>query len=164
MNKIKIWWVSVLLVGLFTSCSVIKPIAVRDSTVINYHYIDSINYIDSTIYHHLYKEIYRDYTGLLDTLNLEDSYSKAQAYIDTTNKQLKGSIATKDADIPVKIKYKEKLVYRDSIVYQKEEVPIPVEVEKKYIPKWCWWLMGINIGMIVALILWILKKYFKIFG
>ena len=118
-----------------TSCTVLKPVVVRDSTVVSYNYIDSVRFVDSTVYHHLYKEVYNDYTGLLDTLNLEDTYSKAKAYIDTTNKLLKGSIATKDVDIPVKIKWKEKLVYRDSVVYQKEEVPVPYEVEKKYIPK-----------------------------
>lgn len=122
------------------SCTVVKPIAVQDSTLIQYHYIDSINYIDSTVYHHIYKEVYNDYANLLDTLNLETTYSEAKAYVDTTNKLLKGMIKNKDKSVPEKIKWKEKIIYRDSIIYQKVEVPIPVEVVKTVHPKYEIWL------------------------
>ena len=161
MKKIIIWVISVLLV---TSCGIAKPVVLNDTTVVNYHYIDSINYIDSTIVVPIYKEYYRDYADLLDTLKLETTLASAKAYIDTTNKKLTGEIQNKDTSIPYRIKWKEKIIYRDSIVYQREEVPVYVEVEKKYIPKWCWWITGIDIALLVAGILYILKKYFKIFG
>lgn len=107
-------------------CSVVKPVPVQ--TQIKYEIRDSINFIDSTVYHTLYKEVYRDYTNLLDTLNLSTSYADAKAYVDTSKMLLMGEIKNKDADIPVKIKWKEKIVHRDSIITK--EVPVPVEVEK----------------------------------
>ena len=142
------------------SCGITKPVVVRDSTNIVVNYKDSVNFIDSTVYHHLYKEYYNDYTGLLDTLNLEDTYSKAKAYIDTTNKLLKGSIATKDVDIPVKIKWKEKIVYKDSIVYQKEEIPVPYEVVKTKHPKYEWILWVWSILSLLGLAAIIYLKFF----
>ncbi len=143
------------------SCTVVKPIAVQDSTSIQYHYIDSINYIDSTVYHHIYKEYYNDYTNLLDTLNLENTYSKAQAYVDTTNKLLKGSLTTKDIDIPVQIKYKEKVVYKDSIIYQRVEVPIPVEVTKTIHPKYEKWLWIYLATSVIGIFLFFYLKKIK---
>lgn len=162
IKKIGIWAISVLMV---TSCGITgKPVVVRDSTQINYRYVDSVNYVDSTIYHHIWKEHYKDYANLLDTLNLETSYSRAKAYIDTTEKKLKGEIENKEDSIPEKIKWKTKIVHKDSIVFQKEEIPVPYEVEVKYIPKFYKWLLGLNIGALIAGILYILKKFTKIFG
>ena len=132
----------------------------RDSTVVSYNYIDSVRFVDSTVYHHLYKEVYNDYADMLDTLNLEDTYSKAKAYIDTTNKLLKGSIATKDVDIPVQIKWKEKIVYKDSIVYQKEEIPVTVEVVKTKHPKYEWILWVWSILSLLGLAAFIYLKFF----
>lgn len=150
----------VFLLQMVASCGIVKPVVIRDSTNVIINYKDSINYIDSTVYHHLYKEVYNDYSDMLDTLNLEDTYSKAKAYIDTTNKLLKGSIATKDVDIPVKIKWKEKIVYRDSVVHQKEEVPVPYEVVKTKHPKYEWILWVWGILSLLGLAAFIYKKFF----
>lgn len=154
-----IWAISVLLVA---SCSIFKPVVLKDSTVVNYHYIDSINYIDSTIVVPIYKEYYKDYADLLDTLKLETTLASAKAYIDTTNKKLNGEIQNKDTSIPYQIKWKEKIIYKDSVVYQKEEVPVLVKKEVKYVPSWCWWLLSINIAMLLAAVFFFLKKL-KIF-
>lgn len=164
MDKHTTCIIMILTLVFATACSVIKPVAVKDSTVVNYHYIDSINYIDSIVEVPVYKEYYRDYAGMLDTLNLETSLASAQAYLDTTNKKLNGKIQNKETTIPYQIKWKTKTVYKDSIVYQKEEVPVPVEITKKVVPKWCWWLLGIFGFEIIGVVLWILKKYYKIFG
>lgn len=161
MKKIKIWAITVLLVA---SCGLIKPIPVNTNTETIVNYIDSINYIDSTIYHHIFKEYYKDYTDLLDTLNLETSYSKSKSWVDTTDMKLKGYITNKPDSIPEKIKWKEKIVYRDSIQTIEKEIPVPVEVEKKYVPQFYKWLLGINIVTLVVALLYALKKYFKIFG
>lgn len=128
-----------------TSCTVLKPVVVRDSTVVSYNYIDSVRFVDSLIEVPVYKEYYKDYTDMLDTLNLETSLASAKAYLDTTNKKLNGEIRNKDTSIPYQIKWKEKIVYRDSIVHQKEEVPVPYEVVKTKHPKYEWilWVWGI---------------------
>ena len=141
--------IKILILSLLVSCSIIKPVPVQ--TQIKYEIRDSINFKDSTVYHTLYKEVYKDYTNLLDTLNLSTSYADAKAYVDTSKMLLKGEIKNKDADVPVKIKWKEKIIYRDSIVTK--EVPVPVEVEKiKYKHYWyesiLWFLSIILVGIV----------------
>lgn len=123
------------------------------------HHVDSITWHDSTIINYLTKERYVDIVKPLDTLNLETSYAKAQAYLDTTHRALRGSIENKtDVAIPTTIKWKEKIVYKDSISIQ--EVPYPVEVIKtvtKY-PKTYWWLLTYTI---LSLAYFGIKLYLK---
>ena len=158
-KKIVIWCFILIITA---SCSIFKPVVVRDSTITSIHYVDSINYIDSTILVPIYKEYYRDYSDLLDTLNLETSLAQAKAYVDTTDKKIKGEIQNKETQIPYKTKYKEKITYKDSLVYVKQDVPVYVEKIKNVVPCWCWWLLSINIAMLLAAVFFFLKKL-KIF-
>jgi hypothetical protein len=141
---------------LLVSCSP-RHLSQRDSTVIRY--IDSIAWHDSTIISYLTKERYVDIVNPLDTLKLETTYAKATAYLDTANTVLKGSIENKDVPIETKIKWKEKLVYRDSI--QIKEVEVPVEITKEVVkyPKSYWWFMGISILTVLGLALKIYLKF-----
>lgn len=149
---------SILLEG----CGTIKYIPTHEETII--HQIDSIAWHDSTVFHHIYHEHYKDYAGPKDTLKLETSYSKFKAWNDSTLNILKGEAVNKEEDIPVKIKWKEKIVYKDSI--KTKEVPVPVEIEKevKYIPGFCkftifWFILSIiYIGIKIYLKF---KKYEK---
>lgn len=67
-------------------------------------------------------------------------------------------------DTVYQYKYKEKLVYKDRIVIKNDTIKdIKTEVSEKLVtkykvPKWCWYLLGINI-LIVAFIIG--KKYIK---
>ena len=67
-------------------------------------------------------------------------------------------------DTVYQYKYKEKLVYKDRIVIKNDTIKdIQTEVREKLVtkykvPKWCWWLLGINV-LIVAFIIG--KKYIK---
>ena len=143
-----------------TSCTVLKPVVVRDSTVVSYNYIDSVRFVDSLIEVPVYKEYYKDYADMLDTLNLETSLASAKAYLDTTNKKLNGEIRNKDTSIPYQIKWKEKIIHRDSIVYQKEEVPVPYPVEKKYIPKFYKFCLFWFIATLAGIAAFIYIKFF----
>ena len=147
--------------GLFLpSCGVVhhcKPI--KEETIV--HYIDSISWHDSTVISYLTKERYVDIVKPLDTLKLETSYAKAEAYLDTANTALRGSIENKP-DVPVKtqIKWKEKIVYRDSIVTK--EVPVEVIKEVTKYPKTYWWFMAISIAALVYIIIKVYLKFKKI--
>ena len=80
----------ILIPLIITACGICKhniPPATDNTTV---HVVDSIAWHDSTVYHHIYKEHYNDYKSLLDTLSLETFYSEFRAYVDTTDKLLKG--------------------------------------------------------------------------
>lgn len=147
-----------ILLGI-SACCICKKIPQQTNTNTKTHVVDSIAWHDSTIYHNVYKEYYNDYTGLLDTLEMETTYSQFRAYVDTTAKLIKGKAENKKVDIPVQIKWKEKIVYKDSI--REVEKPVPYEVTKevtKY-PKSYWWFAGFTLlaGIYLAL-----KVYLKV--
>ena len=128
---------------LISGCCVTKPrCPQKEETII--HYIDSIAWHDSTVVTYLDKERYVDIVKPLDTLNLETSYAQATAYLDTSMQVLKGSIENK-TDVPINtvIKWKEKLVYKDTTITKEIPVDVPVEVIKY--PKSYWWFMAISI-------------------
>ena len=133
----------------------------RRTTIIEHktetHYIDSTRWHDSTIYYTIPIERYRDYASLLDTLRLETSLAKSEAYIDTTNNTLKGSIENKRDSLKTVIKWKEHIVYKDSLVYQ--EVPVEVTKEVTKYPKSYWWLLG---ATILTVVYFGLKIYLKL--
>lgn len=137
----KILYLTVLLLLTF-GCGVTKK-TIQIEHVTETHYVDSTRWHDSTIYYVVPVERYRDYTSLLDTLKLETSLAKAEAYVDTTNNTLKGSIENKKDSIKTVIKWKEKIVQKDSLVYK--EVPVEVEKEVTKYPKSYWWFMGFTL-------------------
>lgn len=143
------------------SCGITRPCHQKEETIINVK--DSIAWHDSTIFTYLTKERYVDIRSIYDTLHLETSYAKAEAYVDTTYKGLKGTIENK-SDVPVKtqIKWKEKIVYRDSIRTVEKEVPVEVIKEVKVYPKTYWWFMAISIAALVYIILKVYLKFKKI--
>ena len=93
-------------------------------------------YKDSTVVKEVVKEVdlpverIVDAVAVYDTLELETSLAKARAYVDTTSHTLKGSIENKKT-ANLKIEYRDRFIYRDSI-YTKE-VPVPYEVEKEVV-------------------------------
>ena len=151
----KILYLAALLLLTF-GCGVTKK-AVQIEHVTETHYVDSTRWHDSTIYYIVPIERYRDYTSLLDTLKLETSLAKAEAYVDTTNNTLKGSIENKKDSLKTVIKWKERIVQKDSLVYK--EVPVEVEKEVTKYPKTYWWFMGISI---LAAVYVALKVFLKV--
>ena len=137
----KLLYLTVLLLLTF-GCGVTKK-TIQIDRITETHYVDSTRWHDSTIYYIVPIERYRDYTSLLDTLKLETSLAKAEAYVDTTNNTLKGSIENKKDSIKTVIKWKERIVQKDSLVYK--EVPVEVEKEVVKYPKSYWWFMGFTL-------------------
>lgn len=128
----------------------IKEVYVRDSVAVH----------DTTIQYQIEKQYVRDYTGLLDELVLETDYAIARAHVDTAAAKLSGSIENKGKTVEIKTQWKERLVYRDSIITK--EVPVEVEVEKivKVVP-FFWKFLSV-IGLIalayIALRLLVFRK------
>ena len=142
----------VLLIG----CSTTRRTVVIDH-ITETHYIDSTRWHDSTIYYTIPIERYRDYTSLLDTLHIETTMASAQAYVDTTTNTLKGSIENKQDSLKTVVKWKERIIQKDSLVYQEVPVEVPVEVTKY--PKSYWWFMGFTL---LAGIYFGLKVFLKV--
>lgn len=141
----------ILILLLLCSCSVVRPI--REEIVI--HHRDSISYHDSTIYHHIPVEVIKTITLPGDTSHLETSVAVSDAWTDTLG--LHHTIKNKDT-IPVQIKWKERIQYRDSVITQYKEVPY--EVIKEVKPKSYYFLLG-GLLMFIVYIVWKIIKYFK---
>ena len=86
------------------------------------------------------------------TSTVETSLAKSTATV--SNGTLHHTIENKKDSI------KTKIVYKDKIIKQTEyrEVPVEVEVVKKVVPGWCWWLLVINI---LTVIVFAIRLYFR---
>ena len=129
------------MVVILSSC-ITRYIPVKETEYVTVR--DSVYLRDTTIQYKVEKEYVKDYTGLLDTLNLETGMAQAKAWVDTTKSVLAGEIRNKEKTVDIPVQVKEKIVYRDSIVTK--EVPVEVEkivtVHPKY-EKWLWvWLIA----------------------
>ena len=145
---------AVLFLIMLGGCGTIKKVEVEHR--IETHYVDSTIYHLDTIKVEVPREVYGDYAGLLDTLRLETSVASSWAAVDTTNMVLKGELKNKDVALEKEIHWKERIVYRDSLVYQ--EIPVPVEVIKEVTPRWAWFSLGVSIFFILGFILFFLIK------
>jgi len=143
---------------LFVSCGIFKPVppqtsttvTVRDSTII--HIKDSVRVIE--------KSIYKDYTGLLDTLKIKnEGRASMTAWADTSKNIIAGELVTEPIEEKTKILYRDRIVVRDSI--QVKEVPVEVPVEKEVVPRWCWRLLFFNILLLVGFGVWVFLKIKK---
>lgn len=148
---------SILLLLLTVGCSTIKYVPIKGDTVVEYR--DTTVYRDSIIYTPI--ETIKEIVPQLDTLSMETSLATATAYLDTTNRVLRGEIHNKKG-ITEQIKYKEKIVYRDSIVTQ--EIPVEVQVTKEVKTHFWYekilWILSLLAGVMIGRKLYpIIKKW-----
>ena len=154
MKKIIILILSILCC--ITACKTIQYVPIKGDTQVEYR--DTTIWRDSLIYTPV--EVVKEVVPELDTLNMETSLATATAYLDTTTNTLKGKIENKKG-ITEKVKWREKIVYRDSIVTQ--EIPVPVEVEKiKHKHYWYEPILWVFALMsLFYIIIYVLKKYVR---
>lgn len=130
-----------------SSCATPKYIEKEVEKIV---YRDSIVTRIDTVKIQLPPQKVRDYTGLLDILEMETDYAISRSWVDTTKNSLQGTLETKEKPVPVAVPLKEEIHYRDSIVYV--EKPYPVQVEKlvKFVPKF-WRVAGI-LGIVLSIL------------
>ena len=132
---------------LLTSCSTIKYVPVKETeyVTVTETLVDTVIKWTPPI-EKVDKET-RDTTSTVET-----SLAKSTATV--SNGTLHHTIENKKDSI------KTKIVYKDKIIKQTEykEVPVKVEVVKKVVPCWCWWLLGINILVAIG---FAIRLYFR---
>lgn len=114
----------IIFILLFTACKTIQYVPIKGDTQIEYR--DTTIIKDSIIYTPV--EVIKEIVPDMDTLYMSTSLAESKSYIDKDNKVLRGEMKNKKG-ITETIKWKEKIVYRDSIVKQE----IPVEVIKEVV-------------------------------
>ena len=149
--------ISLLIILLFVvaGCKTIQYVPIKGDTVVEYR--DTTIWRDSLIYTPI--EVVKEVVPYMEPLQMETSLAKAEAYVDTTTRTLKGKIENKKG-ITEQVKWREKIVYRDSVVTQ--EIPVGVEVEKvkyrhTFWDKLAWLISGLSISI---LIIYIVKKLY----
>ena len=153
LRKLALWF---FIAVNFTACTkrVYVPvekrveIAVHDTTVL--HVTDTLVSVE--------KARISDFTGLLDTLYLETPLARSTAFVDTSTATLRGTLEQR-GETPVKIVWKERIVTKDSLVYQ--DVPVPVVEEKivKVVP-WFWRFFGaLGVIALAGAVFWLLRKF-----
>lgn len=139
-------------------CATVKQVPV------NTHQIDSVRvekvveYRDTTIYVEVPHEVIKEVVPELDTLFMENRVATSTTFLDTTTRTLRGELKTKPTKLPQPIKLPETTEKEEIIKEIIKEVPVTVEVEKRYIPTWCWYSL---IGNIAVVLLIGFKLYLK---
>lgn len=151
---------SIILLLLTVGCSTIKYVPVKGDTVVEYRY--TTIWKDSLIY--IPKETIKEVVPYMEPLQMETSLATAKAWLDTTTTTLKGTLTNKKG-IVEKVKWREKIVYRDSVVTH--EIPVEVEVEK-IVKTHFWyekilWALSLLAGVMIGRKLYpIVKKWLTI--
>ena len=136
-----------LIILLLTSCSTIKYVPVKET-----EYVTVTETLVDTVIKWAPPIEKVDKETKDTTSTVETSLAKSTATV--SNGTLHHTIKNKKDSIKTKIVYKDKIVTKTEY----KEVPVEVEVEKKVIPGWCWWMLGINI---LAIIVFAIRLYFR---
>lgn len=132
---------------LLTSCSTIKYIPVKETEYVTV----TETLVDTVIkwappIEKVDKET-KDTTSTVET-------SLAKSIATVSNGTLHHSIENKKDSIKTKIVYKDKIVTKTEY----KEVPVEVEVEKKVVPGWVYYSLGLNILVIIG---FAIRLYFR---
>lgn len=123
---------------LTVGCSTVKYVPIQGEKIVEYK--DTIIYVKDTITIPVPVEVVREIVPKDTTSILRTSVALSEAKIEKGmlhhKLEQKGAIKTK-IDTVVKVQYVNQ--------YVDKEIPVEVQVEKKYIPKWCWISLIINI-------------------
>lgn len=141
---------------LTVSCQIVRYVPVEHTEYVTVR--DSVYFRDTLVRIELEKARLADFVDVGDTLVLSTDLACSTAFLDTTSGKLKGTLENIKKYVEKEVPLKEKITYRDSIVYQ--EKPYPVEVEKvvKVVPKF-WRIFGVlGILSLAAGVLLILRK------
>lgn len=152
-NKIRKILCFSLLYVLLCGCSTIKEVPIQQIDRIEYR--DSVVFVHDTISVPVPYEVIREVIPDIDTSYLETSVARSVAYLDKEKKQLSHSLEQKGE---VKTKYDTVLVVEYVDKYIEREIPVEVEVEKPYIPKF-FWIVTIYAAIISTW--WLIKLWMK---
>ena len=132
---------------LLTSCSTIKYAPVKET-----EYVTVTETLVDTVIKWMPPVEKVDKETKDTTSTVETTLAKSTATV--SNGTLHHTIENKKDSIKTKIVYKDKIVTKTEY----KEVPVEVEVEKKVVPSWCWWLLGINILIAIG---FVIRLYFR---
>lgn len=137
-------------------CATIRPVPVENNTQVQTIVRDSVVIHRDTVTLQIPIESQSAYG--VQYSHLESTVAYSDASIDSTG-LLSHTLVNKPFKLEKEIVYLDrvKTEYRDSLVVK--EVPVEVDVIRKVVPKWCWYLMVFDILAVIGLGVYL---YFKI--
>lgn len=151
-------WIYIGAVFLFIGCASVKEVPVNTTKIDSVRIEKVVEYRDTTIYVEVPHEVIKEVVPELDTLFMENRVATSTTFLDTTTRTLRGELKTKPTKLPQPVKLPETTEKEEIVREVIKEVPVTVEVEKRYIPQWCWYSL---IGNIVVVLLIAFRLYLK---
>ena len=136
-----------LIILLLTSCSTIKYVPVKET-----EYVTVTETLVDTVIKWAPPIEKVDKETKDTTSTVETSLAKSTATV--SNGTLHHTIENKKDSIKTKIVYKDKIITKTEY----KEVPVEVEVEKKVVPSWVYYSLGLNILVIIG---FAIRLYFR---
>ena len=136
-----------LIILLLTSCSTIKYVPVKET-----EYVTATETLVDTVIKWAPPIEKVDKETKDTTSTVETSLAKSTATV--SNGTLHHSIENKKDSIKTKIVYKDKIITKTEY----KEVPVEVEIEKKVVPSWVYYSLGLNILVIIG---FAIRLYFR---
>ena len=140
---------------LIVGCSTVKYVPIQGETVVEYR--DTTIYINDTVTIPVPVEVVKEVVPADTVSVLQTSVAVSEAKIQKGmlhhSLEQRGTVKTR-IDTVVTIQYVDKYIY--------EEVPVEVEVEKRYVPEWCWWSLIINIVTVLLVVFRIYLKHKRV--
>ena len=136
---------------MLAGCGAAQHLPTQSSQVTTTIIRDSVAIHTDTVKVEIPVERYVDVVPAYDTLRLETTLAKSEAFVDTLTHTLKGKLEHKPGALTTDVKYVERVrvEYRDSLVTK--EIPVEVEVVREVTPRWCWYLVLMNVLTVIAL-------------
>lgn len=150
--------ISTAIAILMLGCATIRPVPVQSTTNVQTVVRDSIVVHRDTVT--LEVPVESTFAFQVQSSHLETTVALSDAYVDSTG-LLNHTLSNKPFKAEKEIVYLDRKVveYRDSI--QVKEVPVEVEVVKTKVPRWCWWLLVVDILVLLAFGAYVYLKFIK---
>ena len=145
-------WALILICFLLCGCGTTRYVPVKEIE----HVRDTVILKADTVRMTIPVEKIVEVVPAMDTLRMETSVAKAEAYLDTLTQTLKGQLKNKKTELKKEIQTVEKTKF----VERKVEVPVEVVKWKYRIPHWVWYSLGLNLLFLFVLFLRIKIKRF----
>ena len=130
------------------ACAAVRPVPVETNTQVQTIVRDSVVIHRDTVTFQIPVESQSAYG--VQVSHLESTVAYSDASVDSTG-LLNHTLVNKPAKLEKEIVYLDrvKTEYRDSLVVK--EVPVEVEVIRKVVPRWCWYLLAFDVLALIAL-------------
>ena len=151
--------VLLFILALACSCATVREVPINTAQRDSVRIERIVEYRDTTVYVKVPVETIREVVPSIDTLYMESSVAISKSFLDAETRTLKGELRNKPVSLPHETKLPEKTDTEYEFIEVIKEVPVPVEIEKPFIPKIFWWSLGANAVFAILTVFRIYRRF-----